>query len=242
LAAEQRLEEAALIAAEQRTVRGNFVFLLGGHVEDEEIEAEQSTEIAEGRLRNPARRDISLAVRDMTRVEQGLTGGHFDQALAAAKSAVTALQRAFGRTRYLLRTLPTQSRIDPSRRHAGSLTAVSDWERARPDASGRTNDGVLSLFDGVMALARAERPTSLDIERIAERAVSMAPSSAAWQDIATRLLRTRNVLHNPQETRRSLQEVLDLIRIEAEGGLLRRGPLANPTSDLRRAWEARRSR
>ena len=43
-------EEAAGIAAEQRTVRANFVFLLGGHVEDEEVEAEQSHEIREGRL------------------------------------------------------------------------------------------------------------------------------------------------------------------------------------------------
>ena len=46
------LEEAtAAIAAEQRAVRANFIFLMGGHVEDEEEEAERSNEIAEGRLR-----------------------------------------------------------------------------------------------------------------------------------------------------------------------------------------------
>ena len=58
MAREAAVEQAGLIAAEQRSVRANFIFLLGGDVEDEEEEAAQSTEISEGRLTNTARREI----------------------------------------------------------------------------------------------------------------------------------------------------------------------------------------
>src|SRR5262249_46001365 len=43
------VETAANIAAQQRAVRANFIFLLGGEVEDEVVEAETSHEIQEGR-------------------------------------------------------------------------------------------------------------------------------------------------------------------------------------------------
>src|SRR5262249_30529478 len=55
------VETAANIAAEQRAVRANFIFLLGGEVEDEVVEAETSHEIQEGRLANQARREIVAA-------------------------------------------------------------------------------------------------------------------------------------------------------------------------------------
>ena len=67
-------DETGALAAEQRAVRGNFVFLMGGHVEDEEEEAEHSNEIQEGRLENTARREIWRAVSHMTVVEQALAG------------------------------------------------------------------------------------------------------------------------------------------------------------------------
>ena len=69
------LEEAtASIAAEQRAVRANFIFLMGGHVEDEEEEAERSSEIAEGRLQSSARKEINAAIDYMSRAEQALDG------------------------------------------------------------------------------------------------------------------------------------------------------------------------
>ena len=46
-------EQTGAIAAEQRAVRGNFVFLMGGHVEDEEEEAEQSTRSRKAAWRTP---------------------------------------------------------------------------------------------------------------------------------------------------------------------------------------------
>ena len=51
-------QEVGNLAAEQRAVRANFVFLMGGQIEDEEAEAEHSHEIQEGRLENTARREI----------------------------------------------------------------------------------------------------------------------------------------------------------------------------------------
>jgi hypothetical protein len=104
-------EEAQAIAAEQRSVRANFVFLMGGHVEDEEIEAEQSHEIQEGRLENTARKDIVQAIQHMSRSEQGLAAFNTGAALPAARAAVEALQRVRPEP-HILRTLPVRSRID----------------------------------------------------------------------------------------------------------------------------------
>ena len=172
-----------MIAAEQRSVRANFIFLLGGHVEDEEVEAEQSSEITEGRLINNARRDITAAVRDMTRAEQGLAAIDLKAALAAARDAVNSLQRAFGRNRYFLRTLSARSRIDPSRRLSGRLDAASGWNRNVTDPAGgaappaSTLAGELTeLSNNVARKAGADRSI---VERLAERALAIDPGYGA---------------------------------------------------------------
>ena len=76
-------QEVGNIAAEQRAVRANFVFLMGGQVEDEEAEAEHSHEIQEGRLENTARREIVDAIQHMGKVEVGLAAINTTAALAA---------------------------------------------------------------------------------------------------------------------------------------------------------------
>ena len=116
-------QEVGNISAEQRAVRANFVFLMGGQVEDEEAEAEHSHEIQEGRLENTARREIVDAIQHMGKVEIGLAAINTSAALPPARAAVEALQRAFGRNRYILRTLPVRSRVDPSRRLTGEIPA-----------------------------------------------------------------------------------------------------------------------
>ena len=128
-------EQSGAIAAEQRSVRANFVFLMGGHVEDEEEEAEQSHEVQEGRLENSSRRDLERAVSHMTTAEQGLTARDTTAALHAATRAVEALQRAFGRNRYILRTLASRTKLDPSRRLTGARDDVERGARtvAPPD-------------------------------------------------------------------------------------------------------------
>ena len=124
-------QEVGNISAEQRAVRANFVFLMGGQVEDEEAEAEHSHEIQEGRLENTARREIVDAIQHMGKVEVGLAAINTTAALPPARAAVEALQRAFGRNRYILRTLPVRSRVDPSRRLTGE---ICDGLRLAPGA------------------------------------------------------------------------------------------------------------
>jgi hypothetical protein len=123
-------EEAGNIAAEQRAVRANFIFLLGGEVEDEEVEAEHSHEISEGRFANQARKDIVAATVLMTHVEKALAAVSTREALPPARAALKALQRAFGNSRYLLRALPSRVRLDPARRLTGDTSAATNWDRA----------------------------------------------------------------------------------------------------------------
>src|SRR4029077_20349647 len=119
--------EAALnLAVEQRMIRAEFVFMLGGEVEDEAAKPEQSSELQEGRLQNRGQRDVRAATIAMSQAEKLLTGANTREALPAQRAAVAALQRAFSRDRYILRALATRSRLDPARRLTGNLSdAVS---------------------------------------------------------------------------------------------------------------------
>ena len=194
-------EETGAIAAEQRAVRGNFVFLMGGHVEDEEEEAEQSSEIQEGRLENTARREISRAVSHMTTAEQALTAHDTSAALGAALKAMESLQRAFTRNRYILRTLPSRLRIDPSRRLSGSLSDVKDAERPVSDPA-IAPDRLLArqlLADVIALMSRLRSDSSSTqaapaLSSAAERALAARPGDARWSSIARSLLRLRGAV------------------------------------------------
>ena len=114
LAADAALEQARLLAIEQRMVKAEFVFMTGGEVEDEVAEAEAGHELAEGRGENQSQVDLLAAMREMSRAEARLNAGDTAQALVFERAALRALQRAFDRRRYLLRTLPERARIDTS--------------------------------------------------------------------------------------------------------------------------------
>jgi len=172
---------AANIAAEQRAVRANFIFLLGGEVEDEQVEAETSHEIQEGRLANQARREIVNATVLMGRVERELAAVAAKQALPPAQDAVKALQRAFGHSRYLLRALPSRVRIDPARRLSGDLASAADWTRALAPISDdpATAAARAALMDLVSAMRALEDPArrsdlAAALTRVAERMLSIA--------------------------------------------------------------------
>ena len=129
LARDALVDAAGTIAAEQRAVRANFIFLLGGEIQEEEEEAAHEHEVAEGRLANQARREITNAISLMGRVEKALGAVSTGDALPPAREAVKALQRAFGHSRYLLRALPSRARIDPARRLSGDVSTAVDWSR-----------------------------------------------------------------------------------------------------------------
>lgn len=237
------VEQAGLIAAEQRAVRANFIFLLGGHVEDEEEEAAQSTEISEGRLVNPARRDLDTAIREMTRTEQGLVAVDTSAALVAARAAVTALQRAFEHGRYFLRTTPVRSRVDPSRRLTGNLAGAATWRREASAASKREGSDARALLGDLLVLANAIGARSAEraaIERLAERALAIDPGSATWQELARRMEDLSDALQRPAEASRSMDDIIRTVVREADRSLLPRTPLAEKPTPLRRAWEGLR--
>jgi hypothetical protein len=230
-------EETALLAAEQRSVRANFIFLLGGHVEDEEEEAEQSSEIAEGRLQNTARRDIAQAIGHMTRAEQALVAVSTGTALPPARSAVDALQRAFGRSRYLLRSLASRSRLDPSRRLTGNIASADDWRRIMLAASPREGHDVRALFADVLAAyAALSAGSSSSLGVLAERALAIDPASRHWQEVARRIQRADEQRPHPAAARKLLEPVIADLARATGAGLVPVSGLSTPQSLLERAW------
>jgi hypothetical protein len=245
MTAEALRDEAARIAAEQRSVRANFIFLTGGHVDDEEEEAEHSHEIQEGRLENSARREISTAIHYMTAAEHGLTAVSTAQALPPARAAVDALQRAFGRNRYLLRSLAVQSRIDPSRRLTGKLEAASDWAR---DLDEPVEDAVAAATRGLLAgllrvgaaLADGDIVEPARLATLAEQALAIDPAAPRWQAVAQDILALREALaanEMPEAVRARLRRATAPVsEAVQEAARAAAGPGLRPASPLERAW------
>jgi hypothetical protein len=185
LTAEAALEQSRLLAVEQRMVRAEFLFMTGGEVVDEVEEAEHSHELAAGRFENEGQVELLNAIREMSRAEARLNVGDTTQALAFERAALGALERAFDRRRYFLRTLPERARIDPSRRLTGDVSVAS------PAAPLRRNPPidpvVQEIRDTMAALSRAiQSQSGLDAE-LAARAIALDPESAALQLNAARL-------------------------------------------------------
>ena len=185
-------QETTSIAAEQRAVRANFIFLMGGQVEDEEQEAEQSHEIQEGRLENSARREINSAIQYMSHAEQALIAVDSGTGLAAGQGRGRRVQRAFGRNRYFLRTLPVRSRVDPSRRLTGELKEASNWRRELDPAAVDRRTGEARR---ILSRLLAAMPESVEQRRkartrsaaLGEEALAVDPASAEWQEISQAL-------------------------------------------------------
>ena len=133
-------------------VKAEFVFMTGGEVEDEVAEAEAGHELAEGRGENQSQVDLLAAIREMSRAEARLNAGDTAQALVFERAALRALQRAFDRRRYLLRTLPERARIDTSRRLTGDLKdARSSTRDARPHEPDRGAVAARAALQGLGA-------------------------------------------------------------------------------------------
>lgn len=157
--AEAILEEAMIIAAEQRSVRAELVFMTGGHFEDEFVEAAHEHEISDGRMDNSGRADLGRAIREMSRASAELTDGNLKVALEAEKTALAAMQRALTRRRFILRTLTERESIDDTRRLTGTL---SDLARTRRDvADAAVPPSVLALRDGLAQLGELVTRPSL---------------------------------------------------------------------------------
>jgi hypothetical protein len=240
--------EMADIAAEQRAVRANFVFLTGGHVEDEEEEAAHSHEIQEGRLENSARREIGRAIQYMSKAEEALVAIDSGGALPPAKAAVDALQRAFGRNRYILRTTPVRSRIDPARRLSGELDAAVDSTRAAYEA---TDDAVTraarDLLAGFLDLsaALASDPARVDTNRVSAMAEQSLAAGAAgskeWQQVSALFLELREAVarHRARADIESLvNRTVAAVLVEVRKGAIPAVPTDEGNRALLGAWSA----
>jgi hypothetical protein len=199
-------ETALNLAVEQRMIRAEFVFMLGGEVQDEEVEAQESTELQEGRQQNRGQQDVRAATQAMSIAGKYLTGTQLTSALGAERAAVTALQRAFSKDRYILRALATRSPLDLTRRLTGDLSQAADWRRRRSEAPANRRAALLQdLLEGIGAMSGAGAVPPIhatpatttgmsDLARqqllvLAEQALRIDPGSAALRQAAADLQR-----------------------------------------------------
>lgn len=136
-------ERARNIAVEQRRVRAEFVFLLGGELSEEVAaednmgdlnehqHAEVDADLSTGRVRNEGRQAVQAAIRAMSRSATTLADTALAPALRHAREAVTQLEIAFTRARFLMRPLAERERIDLTRRLTGALSGVGSTVQPR---------------------------------------------------------------------------------------------------------------
>jgi len=161
-------DQSQQLAAEQRKVRAEFVFMLGGELADapdvaasmtdinEEEEAGRESDLLAGYNANAGHVALIRGIRAMSRAAASLTTGDPSAALPHERVALDQIERAFSHSRILLRALATRERLDLSRRLSGSLTdALSD---VRPVADAKRDAASVTLrraLSDVSALASA---------------------------------------------------------------------------------------
>lgn len=261
--------EALTLAAEQRRVRAEFVFMLGGE-QPEDFDAELDDhdhehntagedDILAGRLANRGRIDLLRAIRSMSHAAGFLTGGDLDQALPAERAALDALQRAFARTRYILRALTERERLDLSRRLTGTLDGalrdVRPLAEPAPDPRvsalrGRLSD--LAAVAGAAAARVQHQPTVADIpdprrtdavtaSLLAQQILAVDPASAPLQRIAAQLSRGAGHLSARRDAPAAATLDSAVVGVaEVVRALLARAPAA-PMNPLLRALDAART-
>lgn len=144
LAAEDLKSESQDLAGEQRKVRAEFVFMMGGELADapdptgdannlnEEAEAEGEDDLLAGHSANQGRLALVRAIRSMSRAAAALTNADLTTALTHEKEALKQLESAFSRNRILLRALTERERLDLSRRMSGTLADAARDTRPAP--------------------------------------------------------------------------------------------------------------
>lgn len=177
-------ERSRTLAVEQRMVRAEFVFMTGGEVQDEVAEAEHSHDLAEGRFENEGQVELLTAIREMSRAEARLNDAALEQALVSERAALKALQRAFDRRRYLLRTTPERARIDRTRRLTGELKDARSWRRA---PAGVLDGRELERLEALVRDLSAVQGATADLGSLAARLGAIDPNASEVQKAALRL-------------------------------------------------------
>jgi hypothetical protein len=193
-------ERASQIAVEQRRVRAEFVFMTGGEFEagvvegeeggtqlDETAEAEGEQDLAAGRMVNRGRQALLTAIRAMSRASIALTESRLADALRYERTALTNLQEAFARQRFLMRALSQREALDPARRHTGALDSLA---RAAVLVPPPERDATRAALRGVLAALLARTGVSRDGDtELALRVLQASPGRPEAQRIAQWLTR-----------------------------------------------------
>lgn len=218
-------DQNKMLAIEQRMVRAEIVFLGGGEVEDEEIEAAASDELTEGRLQNTGRAEMLRAINAMSRAEAQLNDGKAVEALVFERAALKALELAFDRRRYFLRSLPERSRIDPTRRLTGALADARSWTR---DIAPTPVDAASERQRAVMReLASAFAGTNTQAAQLAAQLAGIDPSSPELQEAAV------GIAQATADTRTvAIEKAMRILARRARAGLSSPADITLPTDAL----------
>ncbi len=206
LAPAQLAEQAAQLSGEQRRVRAEFVFMMGGEFAqqatgeegmmelDETEEAESEADLAAGRMVNRGRTALLAAVRAMSRAAVALTTADLTPALAQERRALVQLQEAFARNRFLMRALSQREQLDLTRRLTGVRGGVATQGLRVPQGEMSERQRALrailaDLTDYVAAHNTAAGGTlgASPLVDIATRVLQVDPSSPVAQRVATQL-------------------------------------------------------
>jgi hypothetical protein len=240
---------SAEIAAEQRKVRAEFVFMMGGELADasdlanmteinEEAEAGGEDDILAGRNANQGRVALLRAIRSMSRAATSLTSADLASALPHERAALAQLERAFSHARIILRALTERERLDLLRRLTGVLTgAARDMHpRAEAEPEPRIAELRRALAD-VAALAGAATLDAAGASALAERVLRIDPSSREVQQVATKLSAAATDMERGRssDARRALDESATTIAAALKAALLdapATGGLRGTSTDL----------
>jgi len=195
--------QSQTIAAEQRAVRAQFVFMMGGELAEEviaaagltnlneEAEAAGEADLAAGRMLNRGRVALVQSIRFMSRANASLNAVLLAKALTEEKAALTYLQQAFSRTRYLLRALTKREQLDLSRRLTGVLATASP--DVRPAAGPIADPRITALRQTLAGIATLAAATPLGansaalVSALAQRMLEVDPSDETLQRVASQL-------------------------------------------------------
>ncbi|MSO49861.1 MAG: hypothetical protein EXQ49_08150 [Acidobacteria bacterium] len=229
------IDDAMTIAAEQRSVRAEIMFMMGGEFEDEFVEAEHEHEVTDGRFDNTGRADLALATRSMSRAATQLTEGDLKAALASERVALAAMQRALSRRRFILRTRTERNRIDTARRLQGKLADLGQGTRSvEPAETSTLVEAVRAALLAVTDVSRATTLTAAHADLLSNAAARLLVADgrgAPVVDIASRLSAAAEAIAaaNAESARRSLGDAAARLTAVASAELAA-APLAVPNA------------
>lgn len=249
ISAETFADSSHELAAEQRKVRAEFVFMMGGEIADEsadaisdlneEQEAEGESDLLAGRMQNRGRIALLRAIRSMSRAAASLTTAELTPALTHERAALTQLERAFSHNRIILRALTEHERLDFTRRLTGTLTdAARDTRPAVEIAPGARVTSLRRALADIATLAATRSLSSSSASRASSLAADVLridPSSKALQDASALLARASDALAkgNVNESRDALDRAATGVASALRSDLLD-APSAKTTPDLDR--------